>query len=130
MSTAPIDWPSHVSWFVAKLSDPRCLIFIAHDAAGDAVGQIRFDVIGDSRAEVDISISDGRRGEGLGLALVREGVEALHAVRRDITVVRALLRSTNVASKKSFEFSGFSRVGSPRIDGAEFYIYELHIGRP
>ncbi len=55
--------------------NPSCHIFLGLED-GEPVGQVRFDTVGPV-AEIDISIVRERRGNGLGIELLRLGLEAM-----------------------------------------------------
>jgi UDP-2,4-diacetamido-2,4,6-trideoxy-beta-L-altropyranose hydrolase len=124
-SSAPITWESHVAWFSGKLHAGRSFIWIAEDAEGSAVGQIRFDIREDSEAEVDVSIARTRRGQGFAHALIRLGSN-LFLQESDCKLVHAFVKETNDASARAFERAGFKRAGTTQIRGmtAIHFTYE------
>jgi UDP-2,4-diacetamido-2,4,6-trideoxy-beta-L-altropyranose hydrolase len=127
-SSDPISWETHVAWFAekcafdepaesARRSDQnKSLIWIAEDATGTAIGQIRFDFRPDGSCEVDVSIAPSMRGLGLASTVIRLGVQELRKEQSGGRV-HALIKSTNVASLKAFEQAGFRRTGTDQIRG-------------
>ncbi|MFN8018485.1 MAG: bifunctional UDP-2,4-diacetamido-2,4,6-trideoxy-beta-L-altropyranose hydrolase/GNAT family N-acetyltransferase [Acidimicrobiales bacterium] len=106
-STAPIPWEDHERWFAARLVDPSSHLYLAHDAAGDLVGLVRFAV--DARvAEVSVVVDASRRGQGWGGPLIDAGVRRLHedlaAAGTPEAVVRvdAMVRADHRASATAF----------------------------
>jgi len=114
-----IPWENHVQWLHRKLEDPQCLIFIAENKGGTPVGQIRFDCHGRT-ADIDLHLSPGQRGKGLGVLLVTSGIQKLFEVS-EAQQVHAYVKQSNVASQKTFERAGFSRVDKQLVNGVETY---------
>jgi UDP-2,4-diacetamido-2,4,6-trideoxy-beta-L-altropyranose hydrolase len=104
--SSTIPWQNHVTWFAAKLASPKTDMYV-FEAAGLAVGQIRFDCDG-SVATIDYALDPLVRGRGWGLMLVRQGVE--RAFRSGITKVRAEVKTGNAVSCAVFERAGFKIV--------------------
>ena len=125
----PIDAATHARWLSERLADPRSRLFIGLDEHDRPVGQVRLDAGPDGRAEVSISVAHEARGRGVGLELLRAGLEAGRAdgsLRVDVYVAR--IRPQNVASIRLFERVGFLHVGSEDVAGEEALVYELPAG--
>lgn len=108
----PIAWETHRTWFADKLSDDACLWFIAQDATGRPIGQIRFDRDGDS-ATVSIALGSQQRGRGYGAALVRRGTQ--RAAAAGIRTVHAWAKPQNAASIAVFRSVGYETVGEETV---------------
>lgn len=122
-SSDPISWETHEAWFDEKLRSSEnpgsgTRIFIAEDAAGTAVGQIRFDCRPDGDWEVGVSLDKKMRGLGLGTELVVVGVRE---ILKEIATARihAHVKLANVASARSFERADFHRVGLDQVRGTD-----------
>ena len=102
-----IPWEDHQRWFARKLADTRCLLWIALDARGRPVGQVRFDLGDDASAIISIAIAPECRGQGYGATAIALACEALRARRAALTVI-AYIRRDNVASQRAFSRAGFS----------------------
>lgn len=111
----PIAWGYHVRWLSRKLADPNTRIFIAVDASGVPVGQIRFD-IAQSHAEVDVHVAPRCRQRGLGAAIIAAGTEILFQ-DKGISQVTAIVKSENLASIKAFCKAGFKIAGQSAFHG-------------
>ncbi len=107
----PISWETHERWFADRLA-AVCLWFIAQDATGRPIGQIRFDRDGDE-ATVSIALSPLQRGRGYGAALVRRGT--LRAVEAGVRVVHAFAKPDNAASIAVFRTAGYVRMGEETV---------------
>ena len=64
-SSEPIELEGHKNWLEKKLKDPNTHIYIAMQD-NEPVGQILFDAVSDSDAEVDVHTKPGLRGKGCG----------------------------------------------------------------
>jgi UDP-2,4-diacetamido-2,4,6-trideoxy-beta-L-altropyranose hydrolase len=124
-SSHPITWRDHQKWFAGKLNDKNCFHFIAADKAGNAVGQIRFEVT-DNIAEAHITIDRDMRGSGIGSHLLRIAVEEL----RDLSPVKyvcAHVLPKNIISIKAFEKAGFQNKGLVVINGERCIRFETKL---
>lgn len=115
--SAPITWPEHQQWFLAKRNDSNSLQLIAEDGAGTPIGQVRFDTV-DQEAEIDASIEPRWRGSGLGGIML---IQALHALYRHtpIRAVHAHIKSDNERSIRIFGKAGFRKVAEEVIQGQQ-----------
>lgn len=106
----PIPWEGHCQWFGRRLVSPSSRLFVLEDADGKPVGQVRFDGVTEGVFEVDVSVSPGRRGGGVGRALIGLGEGAL---RHELAVrlCRALVKPCNAASLALFRSSGYQERG-------------------
>lgn len=114
----PIPWESHREWFARKLSDPRCHIWIADDAEGRPVGQVRFERQDDDAVSIAISIAADSRGKGYAAQLLRLGLRRAARVFPGC-VAHASIKVENAASVRAFESAGFSLAGRGAIHGSD-----------
>jgi RimJ/RimL family protein N-acetyltransferase len=115
-SSDPIPWEEHVRWFIRKLHEPTCFIFIAVDNEDTPLGQVRFDVDKDGEAEIDVSIDRDKRGLGYGALLISKAVKEVIRVTH-IRAVHAFIKPNNEASMRAFERAGFKRLGVENVRG-------------
>lgn len=111
----PIAPAEHKSWLAGVLGDPGRRLWIAEEA-GIPVGQVRVDRAADGVGVVSIGLAPGVRGRGLGREILRLGLAAASAelgVRR----ARAVVRRSNVPSRRLFEGAGFVEVAAPASAG-------------
>lgn len=106
-------WEEHKQWFAQKFHDPQCLQFIALDDMDVPIGQIRFD-IHEKEAEVDVSIDEKKRSQGLGSRLIAMGISELIS-QGPVRWVHSFIKSENIASIRAFEKAGFKRSGEKVI---------------
>src|SRR5438132_12167694 len=113
-STAPIPWEEHVDWLEARLRDPDALVFVAL-SEGASVGTVRFELRGD-RATISVALAPHARGRGLGQQTVAAGVEEVLRAT-SVSVVNAVVKDGNAASKQAFLAAGFSVDGRMSVGG-------------
>jgi RimJ/RimL family protein N-acetyltransferase len=114
-SDEPIPWEQHQGWFAAKLDDTGCLFFIALDAAGEPVGQVRLDIDGDV-AVISIGLASGCHGLGYGPEVIRRAVRELLA-SRPVERIDAFIRAENTASYRAFLKAGFADEEATAVRG-------------
>jgi RimJ/RimL family protein N-acetyltransferase len=117
----PIALETHLHWYAAKLLSPLTRIWVVC-LADEPVGQIRYDVIAPTVAEIDYSVSLAHRGKGIGSAMVRE-TYAPACASLLLTEVRAVVRTSNPASARAFEKAGFQRIGAIVQNGYDCIVY-------
>ncbi|MGB8013854.1 MAG: UDP-2,4-diacetamido-2,4,6-trideoxy-beta-L-altropyranose hydrolase [Terriglobales bacterium] len=119
--SAPISWEHHVRWFGERLQDPHSVIYIGENAAGEAVGLVRFQIKDDS-AVLSVNVAPKLRGRGWGRELI---MFATHALVRSRSVhrVEAFVKPQNEASVRLFEASGFRRAGIGRVAGQDVLLF-------
>jgi UDP-2,4-diacetamido-2,4,6-trideoxy-beta-L-altropyranose hydrolase len=113
LHSAAISWEDHSRWFAERLHDPHSVIYMGENAAGKAVGLVRFQIRGES-AVLSVSVAPEFRGQSWGRELIAFSTRSLtraFSVRR----VDALVKPDNQASIRLFEASGFRRAGIERV---------------
>jgi RimJ/RimL family protein N-acetyltransferase len=108
-SQGEIGAEEHAHWLARKLADPQTAIWIAQ-AAGEPVGQVRLDRLGDTTAaEVDIAVAPECRGRGHAATILR--LAALEARDRlAVDRLEARVKAGNEASARSFRGAGFTEL--------------------
>ena len=119
-------WEDHQAWFLRKLDDPNCFVYISAYQS-QPVGMLRMDCQ-DLVATISYSIDKSHRGKGLGKKTLEAGInlflkESSHAV----TKIEALVKPNNIASVKTFEKLGFLRIGDREIKGVRLWVYERKV---
>ena len=121
LSSEPITWDRHRSWFRAKLADPRCFMFLGVNCEERPVGEVRFDLEEHANAEVSIAVGEEWRGRGYGTALLAAGMRKI--IRAGVRVVHALIKPANLASIRMFERLGFRLAGELETGRAKVLHY-------
>jgi RimJ/RimL family protein N-acetyltransferase len=117
-SPDPIPWPSHVRWFRARREDPRTVQWIALDARGLPIGQVRFDGQNQGSAIIDVSVAPEQRTKGYGGMVIAAAVEQFFRTSGAETV-HALVKPRNQPSLRAFLKAGFQDVGVETVNGHE-----------
>ena len=107
ISTEPIKYEEHCAWFTKKVtSRDACLWVLEQDDV--PVGQIRFDIDRDQKeATISYFVAQEYRGKGMGLSMVKMGLELFFTIENHIPSVNAIVKSTNEGSRKIFDRLGF-----------------------
>ena len=105
VSTDPIPWLEHASWYTERLTDLKTDLYIA-ETGGVRVGVVRFDH-DDTDATISVALTPKYQGRGLGRRLIAEATQATLASGSKRRVI-ALVRSDNIKSRKAFEAAGYS----------------------
>ncbi|MDH3813900.1 MAG: GNAT family N-acetyltransferase [Acidobacteriota bacterium] len=105
-SQEQIEWETHVKWFARVIEKQDSQVFVAEDAEGNFVGQVRFDLDrGD--AVVTIQIVPSSRGRGFGVTLIRAGTLRYLEEIPAVNVVHAFIKKTNQVSIAAFSKAGY-----------------------
>lgn len=121
-NSQPIPYDNHSAWFDQKLKDSNALYFIC-EFENTPAGLLRFD-IAESEATIGIIIGEKFRGKGLALSFIHSCSQVYRLVSGN--VIKAFIKPTNVASKKSFERAGFIYKGNHTINNIEALLYEYN----
>jgi RimJ/RimL family protein N-acetyltransferase len=115
-SPDPIPWAEHERWFDRKIKDPNCRIYIAVNAYGEAIGQLRVDLRSSQDGEIAVSLLKEYRGKGYGTVLIDLGV---HRAFMELSAQRihAYVKAGNEPSLRSFATAGFTVRGSEHVNG-------------
>lgn len=126
----PVDGREHARWFSARLSDPRCRLFVIEPArtglsSDRPLGQLRLDRDARGAAEVSLSVDARARGKGTATAALRAAARA--ARRWGIKRLRARTLPDNPASTIAFLKAGYRFVRLERRKGAASYLLEQEV---
>ena len=99
-TTGEVALADHMKWLAAELRKDTPGLYVAYDAARDVVvGTGRLDVVNKSTREVSLTVDPAQRGHGYGVQIVAALALTLGA---DVTVLRAKVRTGNMASLRAF----------------------------
>lgn len=101
-----LEWPGHLAWLQATLTDPQHLLLIA-EAVDGPVGCIRYDRLPGQRARVSLYLFAGRFGLGWGRALLACGEAHVRERWPDLRVIEAQVLPDNSLSLQLFASAGF-----------------------
>ena len=115
-STGDIAFDDHERWFAAKLADPACAYFIATDAVGEPLGQVRFDRLEAGDGVISMLVAPAHRGRGVGATAIAAAsakvLQSGHTGR-----ILAYIKPVNVASIRAFARAGYSAPVETNYDG-------------
>lgn len=122
-SSEAISWERHSQWFQARLMDPNCLFFIALDAHGIPIGQIRYELKA-AEAVVSVSLAIGRRGKGYGADIIESASRRVFGSTA-VKLIHAYIKPDNISSIRAFTKAGFSDSGQVDVNGIAARDYRL-----
>jgi UDP-2,4-diacetamido-2,4,6-trideoxy-beta-L-altropyranose hydrolase len=99
-----IEWEQHRAWMQTRLEDENSEVWIALKN-GEPVGSVRFASV-EMKATISVVLAPQWRGLGLGCNLIEMGCRVLFRLW-DVSIIRALIKSENVASRRAFSKAGF-----------------------
>jgi UDP-2,4-diacetamido-2,4,6-trideoxy-beta-L-altropyranose hydrolase len=118
-----IAWEEHQKWFTQKINDPACHILIACGPGGKPVGQVRFEITGES-ARVSTSVEKDERNKGYGSSMIRIASDHLFRMT-PVNVIHAYVKDNNPSSLLAFKDAGFASCGEVMMHGQK----AVHLNR-
>lgn len=112
---------THQRWFTNKLKDPKCLLFIA-EAETEAAGMVRYET-GTEYTTVGILVDKEFRGRGMASRMLVD--TAVSYFERTDLPIHAFIKTTNLASVKTFQKAGYRFLKEEIIHGAPSFVYQL-----
>lgn len=110
---APPSLAEHTAWLMRALDNPDVKVFIVEQVQGSEwaglvpIGQCRLDMLDYGwAAEVSVSLIRSARGNGIGTATLR--MLAHRATDLGVRWLEAVIRESNIASRKAFLKAGYS----------------------
>jgi RimJ/RimL family protein N-acetyltransferase len=118
-SSQPIDWDQHCHWLDERLrAGPACVFWLAHDAHGNALAQVRYDLhqVESLEAVVSISVAAVHRGRGVGRRLLELSARRLFC-ERGVRRIHAFARPENEPSCRSLASAGYAEMAATSVRG-------------
>jgi len=117
-----IKWQEHQKWFDKKLNDSSSILLLIESSVGP-IGQVRFDKV-ESGYEIDYSLGKQFRGFGVAKAMLSK---AINYVREEnISTLTAKVKVGNIASKKVFQYLGFTELSISKKDVVTNYQLQIN----
>ena len=126
-----IDLQDHQHWFLNKLADADCGLYVV-EFDEVAAGQVRFDIDG-SVAKINYSLDAAFRGRGLATGSMTRAIATFCEEYGNVASLVAFVKPENVASCRVFEKLGFDLDGFDNDVQANRYrvdIAELPVDQP
>lgn len=112
-SSDPIPWKRHQTWFEERLSDPLTHFYLAMGESARAIGQIRFQIDGET-ATVSVSLAPEQRGKGYGAQLIGSGSRQIWLATQ-VMEIHAYIKPDNLASIRAFSQAGYESNGAMTV---------------
>ena len=112
----PIKLESHSKWFQNKLKDENTQIFIV-EVESRPMAMVRFDLIGDADAEVNIAVTGKFQGKGYGSEILISSAGIFFEAFPLMEKIHAFIKPDNQASISSFSKAGFRSQGEVVYEG-------------
>ena len=116
-----IKWNQHLKWFNEKLYSENTEIWIL-EINCEPVGQIRYDRVNLSKAEIDFSVDINFRGRGLGTRLLELSSEDAFKIL-NVELLEGIVQKNNKASIKAFVNAGYQKTDEKLILNHKCFIY-------
>lgn len=110
----------HTTWLAKFLSDGHKHLFIILQEAGEAIGQVRFDV-DSNKAEINIGLSAEYRGKGYGVESIRHSSSWFLQQHPEIDQIFSRIKLANQTSIKAFTKAGYSQ--AQEVDQVIYMVY-------
>ena len=118
-----ITYEEHVSWFTQKLSNKESTLWV-FEQNGVPCGQVRFDInILEREAVISYFIAPDYRRKGLGLILLKMGIEKFISENKEITSIKGFVKKTNIASCNIFNKMNFKTIKESKSVPEEFIAF-------
>lgn len=124
-NSAEVEWAQHLRWFQDRIRNRDSVLFVALTPRDDPVAQVRFDRCDDGVWEVDFSVDEHWRRQGIGKKLVDLGIRQLISQRSDVARIRALVKADNIPSASVFHRLGFTESRPLATDGDSHLVFLL-----
>lgn len=117
----------HTSWFVHKLNDKRCFLYLCENQNNIPIGQVRIEKqLDEKKAIIGLSIDKKFRGKGIA-SIILKGSISQFALENPNCIIDAYIKKTNTKSRSTFIAAGFHFVEELEYEGSESYIFRIKI---
>ena len=121
--SVPISWERHMEWFRARLADPQSVLYTAVNRQGDPMGMVRYQLEG-KHATLSINLGAAFQGKGNGRKMLFLTTEELFQ-NFGVMAIDAFVRTSNEASIRLFEGTGFRKAGVTTVRGKQAIRYVI-----
>ena len=99
-------YEEHCQWFEQALEDIQRVFYIGQNDKNEKCGVVRFDIRGESFAEINVIVNPQSRGQGIGRQLISQTCSLFFAETKR-RLILARIKETNSASIFVFQKAGF-----------------------
>lgn len=121
----PISRAEHEKWYLAKLADKTCHLYVIRHQTKDFIGTVRFDLTGSLGFTITIYLVKEFRGKGLGHQIIRDASNTLLEKYPQHKISAEILEG-NHGSLHSFLKAGYKQVSVKFLAGKSFLILEYN----
>ena len=123
--STPISRAEHEKWYLAKLADKSCKLFVISNQTKDFIGTVRFDLTDSKEFTITIYLVKEFRGKGLGTRIINQ---SSHILVKDFSdhKIKAEILENNHGSLNSFLKAGYKQVSTQSLAGKSFLILEYN----
>ncbi|MGB2601659.1 MAG: bifunctional UDP-2,4-diacetamido-2,4,6-trideoxy-beta-L-altropyranose hydrolase/GNAT family N-acetyltransferase, partial [Candidatus Omnitrophota bacterium] len=101
-----IKYEDHEEWFKKKIGEKTSEIYIAENADGEKIGQVRFEKC-PGEVIVSVNLNPSFFSRGVGNRIIKHATGVFLAENPEINEIMAKIKTDNVASKKAFKKAGY-----------------------
>jgi RimJ/RimL family protein N-acetyltransferase len=117
-----INLKDHRKWFVSKLNDEKCNLYLFENNKKQAVGQVRIQKNKMFEAVIGISIDQHFRGRGFSKIMLKLSTDSFLNTNPNFSL-NAYIKEINLNSKYAFENAGFKFSEIINYDGIKSFHY-------
>jgi RimJ/RimL family protein N-acetyltransferase len=118
----------HTNWFLEKLNDDSCYLYIFQNELNENIGQVRIQKTEDRNAIIGLSIDSNFRGKGLGTQMLQLSAEEFFKSNPE-AVIQAYVKFENASSKRIFEKAGYQMVEEIIYNNIKSFHFIKHANR-
>ncbi|MDP2669409.1 MAG: GNAT family N-acetyltransferase [bacterium] len=112
-----IEFAGHQKWLTSALTNPNRVLYVVENENKEAVGQVRYDLESEDKAEIGVSISGNVGGKGYGAGSLVESAKIFFDEFPKVKKISAHIKPDNAGSVKAFKKAGYSAPKETDYDG-------------
>lgn len=120
LNTKRISFRKHRWWFTRRLKSQDCRIYIMIRNS-KKIGAVRFDSLGKRVVQVSIIVNPAFRGRGFGKLMLKKASKLVKSKRPE-RIQKAIIKDSNLASRKIFSANGFINIHEIKSLGYSIWI--------
>lgn len=117
-----INLEDHQKWFVSKLNDEKCNLYLFENNKKQVVGQVRIQKNKMYEAVIGISIDQHFRGRGFSKIMLKLSTDSFLNTNPKF-LLNAYIKERNLSSKYAFEKVGFKFSAIINYDNIKSFLY-------